>query len=132
MVPPSFFAPILRPTPVRKEKNMKKQAPAPAPTQEIYHDRVGMFKEATEAMRAVYERKNHDYGNSFAEARRKIPYYTLGKLYDKVSQLIALSRDEETDRVFSAAVDNALRDLADCALAEYVERRFDEAVAHDF
>ena len=33
----------------------------------------------------------------------------IGKLYDKVSQLIALTLDGETDLVFSAAVDNALR-----------------------
>lgn len=126
MVLPSFFAPHARP----KGENMKKQAPAPAPAQEIYHDRIGMFREATEAMRAVYERKNHDYGNSFAEARRKIPYYTLGKLYDKVSRLIALSRDGEMAQVLDESIENTLLDLANYAVMELVERRIDTEGFH--
>lgn len=105
---------------------MKKQSPAHLPTPEE-DTRIEMYREIVDDMLDAYQRRIHDYGNSYAEARRKIPCYIAGKLYDKVSQLIALSRDGETDRVFSAAVDNALRDLADCALAEYVERRFDEA-----
>ena len=74
----------------------------------------------------------HDYGSGYAEARWKIPCYIAGKLYDKVSQLIALSRDGGTARVRNETIDNALLDLADYALMEYVERRFDEAGAHDF
>ena len=49
------------------------------------------------------------------------------RLYDKVSQLIALSRDGGTARVRNETIDNALLDLADYALREYVERRVDEA-----
>lgn len=107
---------------------MKKQKTAPAPAITPEEDfRIAAYRESIDDMLDTYQRRIHDYGNSYAEARRKIPCYTAGKLYDKVSQLIALSRDGETDRVFSAAVDNALLDLADCALTEYVERRFDEA-----
>ena len=75
----------------------------------------------------TYQRRIHDYGNSYAEARRKIPCYIAGKLYDKVSQLIALSRNGGTARVRNETIDNALLDLADYALREYVERRVDEA-----
>lgn len=105
---------------------MKKQNPAhlPTPEEDI---RIAMYREIVDDMLDAYQEQYHDYGRGYAEARRKIPCYTAGKLYDKVSRLIALSRDGETDLVFSAAVDNALRDLADCALMEYVERRFDEA-----
>ena len=49
-----------------------------------------------------------------------------------MSQLIALTLDGETARVRNETIDNALLDLADYALMEYVERRFDEAGAHDF
>ena len=30
------------------------------------------FKDITEEMNALYERKNHDYGNSFSETFRKL------------------------------------------------------------
>lgn len=112
---------------------MKKQKTAPAhlPTPEE-DTRIAIYREIVDDMLDAYQEQYHDYGRGYAEARRKIPCYIAGKLYDKVSQLIALTLDGETDLVFSAAVDNALLDLADYALMEYVERRFDEAGAHDF
>lgn len=94
------------------------------------HEEVGRtagFREVTCEMLDTYRRQNRDYGNAYIEARRKIPCYIAGKLYDKVSQLIAFSRDGETAQVRNETIDNALLDLADCALMEYVERRFDEA-----
>ena len=45
---------------------------------EIHHEICDNIKE-------VYENKNSDYGNSFAIARKKVPFYTLGKLFDKFS-----------------------------------------------
>lgn len=107
---------------------MKKQKTAPAPAITPEEDfRFDVYRKIVDDMLDAYQRRIHDYGNSYAEARRKIPCYTAGKLYDKVSQLIALSRDGETDRVRNETIDNALLDLADYALMEYVERRFDEA-----
>lgn len=110
---------------------MKKQAPALDLTPEE-DTRIAMYREIVDDMLDAYQEKYLDNGNSYAEARQKIPCYAMAKLYDKVSRLIALSRDGETDRVFSAAVDNALRDLANYALMEYVERRIDEDAIQDF
>ena len=107
---------------------MKKQKTAPAhlPTPEE-DTRIAMYREIVDDMIDTYQRRIHDYGNTYIEGHRTIPCYTAGKLYDKVAQLIALSRDGETDRVCNETIDNALLDLADYALREYVERRFDEA-----
>ncbi len=116
---------------MKKQKNAPATAPAPAITPDEDF-RIAAYRESIDDMLDAYQRRIHDYGNSYAEARRKIPCYTAGKLYDKVSRLIALTLDGETDLVFSAAVDNALRDLADCALTEYVERRIDEDAIQDF
>lgn len=128
MVPPSFFAHA----PENERSNpMKKQNPAHLPTPEE-DTRIAIYREIVDDMLDAYQEQYHDYGRGYAEARRKIPCYIAGKLYDKVSQLIALTLDGETDLVFSAAVDNALRDLADCALTEYVERRIDEDAIQDF
>lgn len=105
---------------------MKKQNPAhlPTPEEDI---RIAMYREIVDDMLDAYQEQYHDYGRGYAEARRKIPCYIAGKLYDKVSQLIALSRDGGTARVRNETIDNALLDLADYALREYVERRVDEA-----
>lgn len=112
---------------------MKKQKTAPAPAITPEEDfRFDVYRKIVDDMLDAYQEQYHDYGRGYAEARRKIPCYIAGKLYDKVSQLIALTLDGETDLVFSAAVDNALRDLADCALTEYVERRIDEDAIQDF
>ena len=122
MVSPSFFPPRA----ARKEQTMKKQNPAhlPTPEEDI---RIAMYREIVDDMLDAYQEQYHDYGRGYAEARRKIPCYIAGKLYDKVSQLIALSRDGGTARVRNETIDNALLDLADYALREYVERRVDEA-----
>lgn len=125
MVPPSFFAHA----PENERSNpMKKQKTAPAhlPTPEE-DTRIAIYREIVDDMLDAYQEQYHDYGRGYAEARRKIPCYIAGKLYDKVSQLIALSRDGGTARVRNETIDNALLDLADYALREYVERRVDEA-----
>ena len=105
---------------------MKKQNPAHLPTPEE-DTRIAIYREIVDDMLDAYQEQYHDYGRGYAEARRKIPCYIAGKLYDKVSQLIALSRDGGTARVRNETIDNALLDLADYALREYVERRVDEA-----
>lgn len=116
---------------MKKQKTTPAPVPAPAITPEEDF-RIAAYREIVDDMLDAYQEQYHDYGRGYAEACRKIPCYIAGKLYDKVSQLIALSLDGETDLVFNAAVDNALRDLADCALTEYVERRIDEDAIQDF
>lgn len=109
---------------------MKKQKTTPAPAPAITPEedfRFDVYRESIDDMLDTYQRRIRDYGNTYIEGHRKIPCYTAGKLYDKVSQLIALSRDGETARVRNETIDNALLDLADYALREYVERRVDEA-----
>ena len=98
---------------------MKKQKTAPGPAitpEEDFH--FDVYRKIVDDMLDAYQEQYHDYGRGYAEARRKIPCYTAGKLYDKVSQLIALSRDGGTARVRNETIDNALLDLADYALRE--------------
>lgn len=71
-------------------------------------------------MSATHERKNADYGNSFAEARKKIPNYAISKLYDKMSRLMALSRSESPPNCES--IEDTLLDMACYAAMEYSER----------
>ena len=84
------------------------------------HEEVGRtagFREVTCEMLDTYRRQNRDYGNAYIEARRKIPCYIAGKLYDKVSRLVAKVSDE--------TIDDTLLHLTICAVIELVERRID-------
>lgn len=102
------------------------------PAKQVGHDRLMLFGETTKQMAKIYEQKNHDYGNSFAEARHKIPNYTLGKLYDQVSRLISLMGRGEKAKVSDESIEDTLIGLANYAVMELVERRIDRDDAIGF
>lgn len=102
------------------------------PVKPVEHDRLMLFGEITKQMAQIYEKKNHDYGNSFAKARHEIPNYTLGKLYDKVSRLISLMGKGEKAKVSDESIEDTLLDLANYAVMELVERRVDRDDAMGF
>ena len=75
-------------------------------------------KELTE----LYERKNADYGDSFAKARQEIPYYTLSKLFDKMERFKNLTLSGNR-KVKDESIEDTLRDLANYCIMELVERQ---------
>ena len=49
------------------------------------------FKDITEEMNALYERKNHDYGNSFSETFRKLGIISAAtRMLDKMNRIVSL------------------------------------------
>lgn len=107
---------------------MKKQKNAPAPAPAITPDedfRIAAYRESIDDMLDTYRRQNRDYGNAYIEARRKIPRYIAGKLYDKVSRLVALSCGGRVAKVSDETIDDTLLHLTICAVIELVERRID-------
>lgn len=73
-------------------------------------------------LHSLYCCKNHDYGDSFAQARMRIPAYTLGKLYDKYMRLETLMLGAPA-AVTAESIDDTLMDLANYAIMELTERR---------
>lgn len=73
-------------------------------------------------IKCLYIRKNHDYGDSFARARKVIPHYTLGRLYDKFSRYMNLTLNEEKQMVKEETINDTLMDLANYAIMELTER----------
>lgn len=69
-----------------------------------------------DGIKDLYARKNADYGDSFAKARREVPNYTLGKLYDKFSRYMNLSRLGEQNAQVDESLDDTLMDLANYAI----------------
>ena len=73
----------------------------------------------------LYQRKNADYGNSFAKVREEIPNAILVRLSDKLNRLKSLMQDNKQQMVKNESIDDTLMDLANYAIMELVERRID-------
>lgn len=73
-------------------------------------------------LKDLYRCKNADYGNSFATARREVPCYTLGKLYDKFSRYQNLALKGEQSAQVDEPIEDTLLDLANYAIMELTER----------
>lgn len=72
---------------------------------------VNFFKECVD-MTALYARKNHDYGNSFANGLKEIGNaYAVGRLYDKMNRLITLSKNTHA-AISDESMEDTVRDLA--------------------
>ena len=91
-------------------------------------DKVLVHAEICDNIKILYRRKNADYGDSFAKARREVPNYTLGKLYDKFQQYMTLTRNGEQTAQVDETLDDTLMDLANYAIMELTERICDKEV----
>lgn len=78
------------------------------------------------ALKTFTSAKNADYGDSFAKARKAVPNYTLGKLYDKFSRYMNLTIKGETSAQVDESLDDTLMDLANYAIMELTERRLEK------
>lgn len=88
--------------------------------------KIEVHKKICKEMTDLYEKKNADYGDSFANARTEIPFYTLGRLYDKFSRYkhLSLSLDEANYE----SIEDTLFDLANYCIMELVERQVDRTL----
>ena len=74
----------------------------------------------------TYERKNHDYGDSFAKVREVVPNAILVRLMDKMERIKTLLTNGENNRVKDEKVEDTLLDMANYCLMEVVERNSDK------
>lgn len=78
-----------------------------------------------DGIKDLYRRKNADYGDSFGKARKVVPNYTLGKLYDKFSRYMNLSLAGEDTAQVDESIDDTLMDMANYAIMELTERKLE-------
>lgn len=85
-------------------------------------NKVETHKSICEALNALYERKNHDYGDSFAKSFKE---YGMAmpciRLEDKLNRLKALTKDKV--QVSDESVEDTIMDLANYAIMTLVEMR---------
>lgn len=87
--------------------------------------RVILHKEICENMNRIYEKKNHDYGNSFKKVRDEVPNAILVRLLDKTNRLVQLMTKGE-QQVKDESVKDTLMDLANYAIMELIEMEINE------
>lgn len=86
-------------------------------------NKVEMHKKICEELNDLYERKNADYGESFAELRKEYPESICIRLTDKLNRLKKLTSDDYEQNVKDESVEDTLKDIANYAIMELVERK---------
>lgn len=88
--------------------------------------KIGTHAGICSELTALYERKNHDYGDSFGKSFKE---YGMAmpciRLEDKLNRLKALTRSGN-QQVSDESIDDTLMDLANYAILTLVERRMVE------
>ena len=79
------------------------------------------FKDVTEEMNALYERKNHDYGNSFSETFRKLGIISATtRMLDKMNRIVSIvTKDQQ--KVNDESLRDTLIDIANYAVMTIME-----------
>ena len=76
-------------------------------------------------MTDLYERKNNDYGDSFAKLRKEFDNAILIRIYDKFSRLKTL-KSGALQKVSDETIEDTLFDLANYCIMELVEMEMDK------
>ena len=74
-------------------------------------------------MHELYEKKNADYGDSFAQMRQRYPNVIGMKLWEKVNRLCNLLDNPGTQQVTDEGVEDTLMDIANYCIMELTERK---------
>lgn len=87
-------------------------------------DQEKRFKEITEEMNALYQKKNADYGDSFHQAWKKFGR-TVGLVYmdAKMNRITQLLAHPEAQQVHSEKIEDTLIDLANYAVLTIMEEQ---------
>ena len=89
-------------------------------------DRIDIHEDLCTELHKLYVAKNADYGDSFAKVREEIPNAILVRLSDKLNRLKSLmTKDDDDRKVRDESIDDTLMDIANYALLELAERRYE-------
>ena len=89
-------------------------------------DKIAIHKQLCDNMHRLYQKKNADYGDSFAQMRWRYPNVIGMKLWEKVNRLCNLL-DGQSQQVSDESVEDTLMDIANYAVMELTERRMDSS-----
>lgn len=70
----------------------------------------------------LYVCKNSDYGDSFAQLRKRYPNFVCMRLFDKLNRLDTIINPDHKLQVSDETIEDTLMDIANYALMELTER----------
>lgn len=88
-------------------------------------NKLEIHQQLCDTMHRLYQKKNADYGDSFAQMRKRYPNVIGMKLWEKVNRLCNLL-DGQSQQVADEAVEDTLMDIANYAIMELTERTVSE------
>lgn len=86
-------------------------------------EKTEIHSEILEEMHNLYLRKNADYGDSFAQLRKRYPNFVCMRLFDKLNRLDTLIQPGYEAQVTDEKLEDTLMDIANYAVMELLERR---------
>lgn len=86
-------------------------------------NRIQKHKEICQELNEVYEKKNHDYGNSFGETFDKLGVISaVTRISDKYNRLVSLcTLPEEERKVKDESITDTLLDMANYCIMTVIE-----------
>ena len=90
--------------------------------------KVELHGDILKEMHELYERKNADYGDSFAQLRKRYPNFVCMRIFDKLNRLDTLMQPGYEAQVTDEKLEDTLMDIANYAVMEILERRLDKDV----
>ena len=86
-------------------------------------DRIQMHKDICKELNETYEKKNHDYGNSFGETFDKLGVISaVTRISDKYNRLVSLcTKSEEERKVKDESITDTLLDMANYCIMTVIE-----------
>lgn len=86
-------------------------------------NRIEMHKELCKKLNEVYEKKNHDYGNSFGETFEKLGIISaVTRISDKHNRLVSLcTLPDEERKVKDESIEDTLLDMANYCIMTVIE-----------
>lgn len=86
-------------------------------------NKIDIHQDVLDEMHDLYIRKNADYGDSFAQLRKRYPNFVCMRLFDKLNRLDTLIQPGYEAKVTDEKLEDTLMDIANYAVMEIVERR---------
>lgn len=85
-----------------------------------------LHEDICKELTSTYAKKNHDYGDSFALVRNKVPNAIMVRIYDKVNRLDSLLLNDKEIMIEDEKIEDTLLDLANYCIMEVIERRLEK------
>ena len=88
-------------------------------------NKIKMHKELCDELNKVYEKKNHDYGDSFGQTFNKLGIISaVTRITDKYNRLVSLcTKSEEERKVKDESIEDTLLDMANYCMMTVIELR---------